>query len=197
MPPFQYSRTAAISAALLTAWMLPALAQQAPVEGASASMDEVQGRVQEPAASEVQDQKVEDQKAPDQKASDQPAADQPAAKKSKKPKKPYGGGTPIDVIVNNKMWETPPEPKEFVLQNRRPVDELNYEPTVGIDPERPKTRSKDELNGLKSELDDAASHNLQAVNGKKKAGSPPAKKAKTKTAKTATDKATAGTDKTN
>jgi hypothetical protein len=190
MPPFQYSRTAAISAALLTVWMLPALAQQAPVEGASASMDDVQGRVQEPARSEAQDQKVEDQKVQDQKASDQPAAN-----KSKKPKKPYGGGTPIDVIVNNKMWETPPEPKEFVLENRRPVDELKYEPTVGIDPERPKTKSKDELNGLKSELDDAASHNLQAVSGKKKADSPAAKK--TKTTKTATDKATAGTDKIN
>jgi hypothetical protein len=192
MPPFQYSRTAAISAALLTAWMLPALAQQAPVEGASSSMDEVQGRVQEPAPSEAQDQKAEDQKAQDQKASDQPAAN-----KAKKPKKPYGGGTPIDVIVNNKMWETPPEPKEFVRENRRPVDELQYEPTVGIDPERPKTKSKDELNGLKSELDDAALHNSQAGNGKRKADSPAAKKAKTKTAKTATDKATAGTDKTN
>jgi hypothetical protein len=192
MPPFQYSRTAAISAALLTAWMLPALAQQAPVEGASSSMDEVQGRVQEPAPSEAQDQKAEDQKAQDQKASDQPAAN-----KAKKPKKPYGGGTPIDVIVNNKMWETPPEPKEFVRENRRPVDELKYEPTVGIDPERPKTKSKDELNGLKSELDDAALHNSQAVNGKKKADSQAARKAKTKTAKTATDKATAGTAKTN
>ncbi len=77
MPRFQYSRTAAISAALLAAWMLPALAQQAAVEGSSASMDEVQGRVQEPA----QEQAPEPAQS---EAQDQKTADKPAAKKTKK-----------------------------------------------------------------------------------------------------------------
>jgi hypothetical protein len=176
MPRFQYSRTAAISAALLAAWMLPALAQESsPVEGASTSMDAVQGQVQEPAQGQAEDPaqaKAQDQTAP------------------KKPKKPYGGGTPVDVIMNNRLWTEAPEAKDFVRANRRPVDELQYQPTVGIDPERPKTKSKDELSSLRSELDDAAAHNSQAVgSSKKKADSAAAKKTKTVKKTTGTDKA--------
>jgi hypothetical protein len=84
-----------------------------------------------------------------------------------KPPKPFGGGSPLDVIMNTKFWEAAPEPKDFVKQNRQNVDELKYQPTIGNDPERPKTRSKDELTSLRSEMEEAATHNTDAVSGKK------------------------------
>jgi hypothetical protein len=144
MLSFQYSRIAAICAALLALWMCPARAQQASADQEATTANE--------------------------SSQEQPAA--------KKPKKPYGGGTPIDVIVNNKLWETAPEAKDWVKENRRPVDELKYESTVGNDPERPKTRSTDELNALRAELNDAATHNSQAATGKKKADNQSVKKSK-------------------
>jgi hypothetical protein len=134
MPRFQYSRTAAISALVFAALLLPAVAQD--------------------------------------RDSEQPAKDT-AQEKPAKPPKPYGGGTPLDVILHNKLWETPPEPKDFVRENRRPVDELNYQPTVGSEPERPKTRSNDELKALQSELEGAETRNSVAAGGKK-AGKPDA-----------------------
>ncbi len=91
-----------------------------------------------------------------------------------KPAKPYGGGTPLDVILNTRFWTDLPEPKDFVRQNRQPDDELKYQPTVGADPERPKARSKDELKSLQSEMEEAATHNSRAVNGKKKVTATPA-----------------------
>ncbi|MGP0061350.1 MAG: hypothetical protein ACLPID_18925 [Beijerinckiaceae bacterium] len=115
-------------------------------------------------------------------------------KPAAKPVKPYGGGTPLDVILNNRLWTEAPEPKDFVRQNRQPVDELKYQPTVGTDPERPKTRSKDELKSLQSEMEEAASHNSRAVSGKKKVGATPAAQ-KTKTTRSS-DKAHSA-DKTN
>ena len=116
-----------------------------------------------------------------------------------KPAKPYGGGTPLDVIMNNRFWTDEPEPKDFVRQNRQSADELKFQPTVGSDPEPPKNHTKDEFKTLQSELEEAAMQNTQAANGKKvsgkkKAGPPPTAQ-KTKTIR-ASDK-THSADKTN
>jgi hypothetical protein len=120
--------------------------------------------------------------------------EKPDAKPDAKPVKPYGGGTPLDVILNTRLWTEAPEPKDFVRQNRQPVEELKYQPTVGTDPERPKPRSKDELKSLQSEMEEAATHNSRAVSGKKKASATPAAQ-KTKTTR-GSDK-THSVDKTN
>jgi hypothetical protein len=103
---------------------------------------------------------AEDQAQPAAKA-DKDKADKPA-----KPKKPFGGGSPLEVIINNKLWTDEPKPQDFVIQNRRPADELHYQPTVGTDPERPKTLNKDELKSLQSEMEAAKTHNANAVTGK-------------------------------
>jgi len=155
MPRFQYFRTAAIVAALFAAAVTPAPAQEV-TEGRNTSTDPVQDSPQDV------------------------VPDKPAPKSTDKPKKPFGGGTPIDVIMNNKLWVDPPEPKDFVRENRRPVEELKFQPTVGLDPERPKTRTKDELKELQSELEKATLQKPKGdgtkadAGGKKKVSKSPA-----------------------
>lgn len=111
--------------------------------------------------------------APDTRSNGQTQQDNSADGKTAKPPKPFGGGSPLDVITNTRFWQDPPQPKDFVLQNRQPVDELKFQPTVGTDPERPKVRTKDELQSLQTEMEAAAVHNSRAVkglpDGKKKA----------------------------
>ena len=150
--------------------MMAALAQEQPAAKAAAQED---GPKQDAAVRHSKSDKAEEKTAAEEK---------PAPK----PPKPYGGGTPLDVILHNKLWTEAPTPKDFVLENRQPVDELKYQPTVGNDPERPKTLTKDELKSLRSELEDAATHNAQAVSGKPvhKARSGKAKPAKAKSAET-------------
>ena len=177
MPRFQYFRTAAIVVALYAT----AMSRASALEG------------HEQVAPPVPDAPVSDAPATDASATDTPkkaaSDDQPAGKKAK-PKKPFGGGTPIDVIVNNKLWEDAPEPKGFVKDNRRPVDELGYQPTIGVDAERPKTRTKDQLKDLQSELEQAAVHNTESVSPKKKMSKNPVpKKAKTANSSDKPDKA--------
>jgi hypothetical protein len=157
MPRFQYFRVAAIVAALFAAAMPRAFAQEG----------------HEQIVPPVPD-------APETDAPKEIATEDKPAGKNAKPKKPFGGGTPVDVIVNNKFWVDAPEPKGFVKDNRRPVEELKYQPTIGLDPERPKTRTKDELKDLQSELEQAAVHNVQSSNPTKKVSkNPTPKKAKT------------------
>src|SRR5579872_5925007 len=60
---------------------------------------------------------------------------QPAGKPAK-PKKPYGGGTPLDVILSTKLWVDPPKEKPFVEETRPPESSMHYQPTVGTDPKR-------------------------------------------------------------
>jgi hypothetical protein len=104
---------------------------------------------------------AEDQAQPATKADSTDKANTPA-----KPKKPFGGGSPLEVIMNNKLWTDEPKPQDFVIQNRRPVDELHYQPTQGNDPERPKALNKDELKSLQSEMEAAQAHNTSAMTGK-------------------------------
>jgi hypothetical protein len=69
------------------------------------------------------------------------------------------GGSPLDTLMHTKIWADVPEAKDFVRDTRPPPDSLAYQPVTGTDPERPKLRSKTELEALESELERAAAHN--------------------------------------
>jgi hypothetical protein len=94
-------------------------------------------------------------------------AGQPTPKPAK-PKKPYGGGTPLDVLLHTKLWETPPEAKPFVKETRAPDSTLHYQPTIGADPARPKLLSKDQLQALQQELESGGARNEKAAGSKQK-----------------------------
>jgi hypothetical protein len=86
-----------------------------------------------------------------------------------KPPKPYGGGSPLDVLMHTKLWVTPPEPKEFVKESREPLSTLEYQPTAKApDPVRPKVLSSGELKSLQGELEQAGAKNEKAASVKKK-----------------------------
>jgi hypothetical protein len=89
----------------------------------------------------------------------QQAPDPPAAR----PPKPYGGGTPLDTIVNQRFWTDVPEAKDFVRESRPDASTLKYQPTTGTDPERPKPRTPKELEALQSELEKATEHNERSA----------------------------------
>jgi hypothetical protein len=78
------------------------------------------------------------------------------------------GGSPLDTLMHTKIWADVPEAKDFVREARPSPDSLAYQPVTGTDPERPKLRSKVELEALESELEHAASHNDR--NAGKRAG---------------------------
>ena len=69
------------------------------------------------------------------------------------------GGSPLDILMHTKIWADVPEAKDFVRETRPPPDSLAYQPVTGTDPERPKLKSKAELEALQSELERAAAHN--------------------------------------
>ncbi|HUB64927.1 MAG TPA: hypothetical protein VL996_10890 [Methylocella sp.] len=73
------------------------------------------------------------------------------------------GGSPLDTLMQTKLWADVPEAKDFVRDTRPPPDSLAYQPVTGIDPERPKPRSKDELQALQGELERAVVHNEGAA----------------------------------
>jgi hypothetical protein len=68
-------------------------------------------------------------------------------------------GSPLDTVMHTKIWADVPEARDFVRETRPPPDSLAYQPVTGHDPERPKLRSKGELEALANELERAASHN--------------------------------------
>lgn len=69
------------------------------------------------------------------------------------------GGSPLDTLMRTRLLADVPEAKDFVRQSRPPSDSLDYQPTSGSDPERPKPRTKAELEALRSELEMAAASN--------------------------------------
>jgi hypothetical protein len=69
------------------------------------------------------------------------------------------GGSPLDTLMQTKIWADVPEAKDFVRATRPPPDSLAYQPVIGSEPERPKLRSNAELEALDSELTRAATHN--------------------------------------
>jgi hypothetical protein len=78
----------------------------------------------------------------------------PQPKKSRNPT-----GSPLDTLMSTRLTADVPEAKDFVRQTRRPPETLDFKPTSGTDPERPKVRTKTELDALQSELEGAAQKN--------------------------------------
>ncbi len=77
------------------------------------------------------------------------------SKESDKPPQPYGGGTPLDVFLNTKLWTDAPEAKPFVKATRPPEDTLHYQTTGGKDIARPKLKTSAELQQMEDELERA------------------------------------------
>jgi hypothetical protein len=95
-----------------------------------------------------------------------------------KPPQPYGGGTPLDVILNTRLWTDVPEAKEFVKATRPPEDTLEYQPTVGQDVSRPKPRTPAELKAMEDELERAGATAERAAGVRKRNFHVEAKKTK-------------------
>lgn len=73
-------------------------------------------------------------------------------------------GSPLDTLMNTKLWPDVPEAKDFVRQARPNDDSLDYRPPWGPDRESPKPRSKEELDALRRELGaDAARNKARGV----------------------------------
>jgi hypothetical protein len=68
-------------------------------------------------------------------------------------------GSPLDTLMNTRLQADVPEAKDFVRTARPPPDSLAYQPMTGTDPDRPKPKSKAELQALESELERAGAHN--------------------------------------
>jgi hypothetical protein len=81
---------------------------------------------------------------------------QPAAKPAAQP---YGGGTPLDVIMHTKFWVDPPKMAPFVKASRPPAETLHYTPTAGKEPKRPPLRNAAQLQQMEDELENAGAHN--------------------------------------
>ena len=88
------------------------------------------------------------------------AAPAPAPAPAPQPKKKRNPtGSPLDTLMSTRLFADVPEAKGFVRETRRPPDSLEFKPTAGTDPERPKVRTKTELDALQSELEGAARKN--------------------------------------
>lgn len=90
----------------------------------------------------------------------------PAQAPKKKAPQPYGGGTPLDVILHNKLWVTPPPMASFVQASRPPESTLDYQPTSGKDVKRPALRNAAQLQQLQDELENAGAHNEAVTHAK-------------------------------
>lgn len=82
-------------------------------------------------------------------------------------------GSPLDTLMSTRLFADVPEAKGFVRETRRPPDSLEFKPTAGTDPERPKVRTKTELDALQSELEGAGRKNAARA-GVRSAERPPA-----------------------
>jgi len=92
-----------------------------------------------------------------------------------KPPKPYGGGSPLDVIMHSKLWEDVPEAKGFVKDSRPSADSLQYQPTQdretltdGPPAPHPQILNGKELQSLQGELAHAGAKNEKAAGVKSK-----------------------------
>lgn len=84
------------------------------------------------------------------------------ARRSRNPK-----GSPLDTLLSTRLWADVPEAKDFVRESRRPPESLDFRPTSGTDPERPKPRTKVELDLLRAELESAGQKNEKRAAGLK------------------------------
>jgi hypothetical protein len=82
-------------------------------------------------------------------------------------KQPYGGGTPLDVILHTKLWTDVPQMKPFVRASRPPEASLDYTPTTGSEPKRPPLLTKSELQQMDDQLENAGARNEKMARSKK------------------------------
>jgi hypothetical protein len=85
------------------------------------------------------------------------AAAAPAPAATRKIRNPTG--SPLDTLMQTRIFADVPEAKDFVREKRPAPETLDFKPTTGTDPERPKPRTKAELDALQSELESAAQKN--------------------------------------
>jgi len=80
-------------------------------------------------------------------------------------KQPYGGGTPVDVILHTRLWVDPPKMQPFVRAARPPENSLNYISTQSksADPKRPPLRTASELEQVQNQLENAGAHAERAA----------------------------------
>jgi len=79
-------------------------------------------------------------------------------------KQPYGGGTPLDVIMHTKLWTDAPEMSGFVKAARPPEQSLNFISTgVGTEPKRPPLRNSTQIQQMEDELESAGARNEAAA----------------------------------
>lgn len=84
----------------------------------------------------------------------------PASTPAPQPKKKRNPtGSPLDTLMSTRLFADVPEAKDFVRETRQPPDSLEFKPTAGTDPDRPKVRTKTELDALQNELEGAARKN--------------------------------------
>lgn len=100
------------------------------------------------------------------------AADGAAAPQGQQaaPPQPYGGGSPLDVLMQSKLWEDTPDAKNFVKASRPPDDALEYQPTQDPAPltdgppvPHPQILNNNQLQSLQGELEHAGVKNEKAA----------------------------------
>jgi hypothetical protein len=80
------------------------------------------------------------------------------------PKQPYGGGTPLDVIMHSKLWTDVPRMPDFVRAARPPEKSLNYISTaIEKQPKRPPLRNSSQIQQMEDELETAGARNEAAA----------------------------------
>src|SRR5579863_1696119 len=89
------------------------------------------------------------------------------AQSSTPAQQPYGGGTPLDVLLHTKLWTDVPDMKPFVKAARPPEDSLDFTPTTGTEPKRAPLDSKAQLQQMEDELENAGAHNEKMARARK------------------------------
>jgi len=74
-------------------------------------------------------------------------------------KRPQPSGSPLDTLMHTRIWADVPEARDFVRENRPAEADLEYQPLTGTDPERPKVKTKAEIEALQAELEGAGARN--------------------------------------
>ncbi|WP_395666864.1 hypothetical protein [Methylocella sp.] len=87
------------------------------------------------------------------------SADQAPPKEDRSKRTGTVPGTPLDTIMNTKIWPDVPQAKDFVRASRPDEDALDYQPPWGGDPQRPAPRSASDLDALRRELHGAQQRN--------------------------------------
>jgi hypothetical protein len=89
-------------------------------------------------------------------------------------------GSPLDTMMNTRLWTDVPEPKDFVLRARPAPETLDYRTPYAVDDVRPRPRGKAEVEALTRALEQANARNRAAAEAVPPASPPPPRPAKPK-----------------